>query len=143
QAKLAAAHIRILVKRGEFLPARRLADSLVPAWSANDVSGDAAGALSGVAALTGRIEWSARWAAASSASDMASMGVAGALATAASRFTARAAPGVCDDSLRVLRVDFERVLDSYSTPNRRDQLRRAALWQGAPLAFPCLRGDAI
>jgi hypothetical protein len=143
QTQLAAAQIRLLVKRGEFGRARSVADSLLLTWSSRDAPPKVAEALSGISALTGRIERTSRFAAIAPTSGFALMGVAPALAIASTRFAARAAPGVCDDSVRTLRLDFERVLDSYSTPSRRDQLRQAMIWQGAALAFPCLRGDAI
>jgi hypothetical protein len=50
---------------------------------------------------------------------------------------------VCDDSLTSLRQDFDRVLESYAPPNRRDALRQRVIWQGAVLSFPCLRGAAL
>jgi hypothetical protein len=143
QTQLASAQIRVLVKRGEFGHARSVADSLLLTWSSRQASPRVPEVLSGISALTGRIDAASRYASIAPTSGFASMGIAPALAIASTRFAARAAPGVCDDSLRTLRADFERVLASYSTPSRRTQLRQAMIWQGAALAFPCLREDAI
>ena len=143
QAQLAAAHVRILVKRGQFAAGRALADSLLNDWSTKDAPPRVSEVLSGIAALTGRIALTARVTSAASAAGFAALDVAPPLAAAAQQFNARAAPGVCDDSLRSLRADFERVLDSYATPSRKDRLRQSTIWQGAAMAFPCLRGAAI
>jgi hypothetical protein len=143
QTQLAAAQIRLSIKRGDFARARSIADSMLEASNATSGSPKVAEVLAGISALTGRIEHTSRFASIAPTSGFAPMGVAPALAISALQFTARAAPGVCDDSVRTLRADFERVLDSYSTPSRKDQLRQAMIWQGAALAFPCLRGESI
>ena len=143
RAQLGAAHARIALKRGEFALARSIADSLLEQWRDTAPPTEIAGALAGVAAFSGRLSLVSTFTLQASAVESASDGIAPPLAAAAARFNARAAPGICDDSLRALRRDFERVLDSYATPSRKDQLRTAAIWQGAALAFPCMRGDAL
>lgn len=143
QTRLGAAQVRLYMKRGEFRRASSLTDSILGAWRARTVPADVDTTLSGLAALTGRVELTTTFLTASSASEYANVGVAPELNAAAQRFFARAAPGVCDDTLTHLRQEFERVLASYASPNRRDAVRQTVLWQGAPLAFPCLNGAAI
>ncbi len=117
-----------------------------------ELAGDGAGAalaaevadmLSGLAALTGRVQLMATLRATATAARFANIGVAPPLAAAEARLFARAAPGVCDDSLTALRKDFERLLESYSQPARRGYIRQLAIWQSAELSFPCLRGAAL
>jgi hypothetical protein len=74
---------------------------------------------------------------------MANVGVAPPLTAAANRFFARAAAGVCDDSLAIARREFDHVLDSYAQPARRAQLRQIAIGRAATLAYPCMRGVAL
>ena len=51
---------------------------------------------------------------------------------------ARAAAGVCDDSLLALRREIETLLESYSQPVSRSGFRRDLLTRPMSLAFPCL-----
>jgi hypothetical protein len=56
---------------------------------------------------------------------------------------ARAALGICDDSLITLRSSVDRLLESYSQPTKRDGMRRALIERSMLLAFPCLGQQAI
>ena len=143
QTQLGAAQVRVYVKRGEFRRASVIADSILDAWGGQTAPQNIAVRLSGLAALTGRVQLTSTLMATANSPIYASLGIAPPLNAAASRFFARAAPGVCDDTLALLRRDFERVLDSYAPPNRKDQIRRTVLWQGAALSFPCLLGGAL
>jgi hypothetical protein len=44
---------------------------------------------------------------------------------------------VCDDSLKVLRQEIDRALDSYSQPARRSEMRQAVLMRSMSLAYAC------
>ena len=140
--RLGAAQVRMHVKRGEFARARALADSILRAQVAAP-SADVARHLSGLAALTGHPARNAELMTAAWSARMAAFGIQPALTESANRFFARAAPGVCDDSLTIARAAFDRALDSYSPPNRRDQQRAIAIGRAAALAYPCLRAAAL
>ena len=142
RTRLAAAHVRMHVKRGEFALARALADSILAAQTTAP-SAEVARFLSGLAALTGRLTRNAELMTVAQSARMATFGVQPALTESANRFFARAASGVCDDSVAVARTAFDRALDSYAAPNRRDQLRTIAIARAATLAFPCLRAMAL
>jgi tetratricopeptide (TPR) repeat protein len=141
QARLGAAQVRMHVKRGEFARARALADSILAAQP-RPLIPDIALHVSGLAALTGHPARSAELMTAWTSTRMASFGVQPALNEAANRFFARAASGICDDSVATTRAAFDRALESYAQPNRRDQLRPVAIARAAALAFPCMRGNA-
>ncbi|MEK7403046.1 MAG: serine/threonine-protein kinase [Gemmatimonadota bacterium] len=142
RTRLAAAQVRMLVKRGGFAAARTLADSILAAQAATP-SADVARFLSGLAALTGHPARNAELMTAATSARMASFGIQPALTESANRLFTRAAPGVCDDSVSLARTTFDRALDSYAPPNRRDQQRAIAGARAAALAFPCLRGTAL
>ena len=142
QLLLAIAQVRIHVKRGEFQAARELADSILGSTHTRSAASDALNPLTGLAALTGRVGLSTELMTTELNSAETSADVRPVM-LAANRFFARAAPGVCDDTLALHRQEFERVLSSYSTPNHRDQVRTDALARAAALSFPCLRGAAL
>jgi hypothetical protein len=131
------------VKRGEFSSASTLADSILAVWKGRAPPAEIAATLSGLAALTGRVALMTTLMESSTAAEYANVGIAPPLSAAAIRFFGRAAPGICDDSLALLRRNFERVLASYSSPSRRGEVRQIVLWQGAALAYPCLKAAAI
>ncbi len=134
--RLAAAHVRVRVKRGELEPALDLADSLLAASDANP-SREQAGHLVGLASLTGRIAREAELRAIAFTSQNAALGIAPPLTSLASRLFARAASGVCDDSLFALRRQLDTLLESYSQPIRRAQFRRELITRPMSLAYPC------
>jgi hypothetical protein len=70
-------------------------------------------------------------------------GVAPAVTAVSSQFLARAALGVCDDTLAMLRTGIDRVLESYSQPSRRAQIRTIAIGRATALAYPCLGSAAL
>jgi hypothetical protein len=135
--RLAAAEVRVRIKRGQLTEAMTLADSLLNT-SPSAPTPDDAFTLAGLAALTGRVARAAEFRAIASFSDNAAAGIAPPVTVAAARLFARAAAGVCDDSLLVLRGEVDRLLDSYSQPIRRTQLRRDLIARSMSLAFPCL-----
>jgi tetratricopeptide (TPR) repeat protein len=141
QIRLASAQVRMHVKRGEFARARALADSILGAQP-KAVPPDVARDLSGLAALTGHPARNAELMATYSSSRMATFGVQPNLNDAASRWFTRAATGICDDSLTVTRAAFDRALESFAQPNRRDQLRFVAIGRAGALAFQCMRAGA-
>jgi len=143
RTRLAAATVRMRVKRGEFAAARALADSTLALWRGQSPPREVAVQLAGLAALTGRVELGATLRTTAWSERMANMGVAPPLFAAANRFFNRAAPGVCDDTLAAARRDFERALMSYATPARRDQVRQTALGHSPSLAYSCLRAAAF
>jgi hypothetical protein len=139
--RLGAFSVRMHVKRGEFAQARALADSLVNAWTGRTpLPADVATHLFGLAALTGRVGADASLKTTAWSERMANFGIQPALTLAANVYFARAASGVCDDSLRIARAAFERALTSYGAASRRPQLRQIAIGRAGALAYPCLRG---
>jgi hypothetical protein len=143
QTRLAAADVRVNVKRGDFSRARALADSVLSAWAGKTPEGDVAQRLSGLAALTGRVALNAQLMTIWMSPRYADAGIAPPLTALASQFFTRAAPGICDDSLAILRGTFEKLLDSYAQPIRRQQIRAAALGRASALSYPCLRSGAL
>jgi hypothetical protein len=143
QTRLAAAQVRIDVKEGAFRDAREAVDSIFEANGLLGLDPESADVLTGLAALTGRIAQSATLQTSARSTQYSNIGIAPALGAAAAKFFARAAPGVCDDSLRAMRREFERVLESYSAPERRARHRQVVLWQAAALAFPCMGQEAL
>ena len=142
QVRLAGTAARLNVKRSRFAEARAIADSILAAWNGQTAEPAVAGYLSGLAALTGRIDLSTRYMTAFLAPRNAGTGVTPTLTEAANTYFMRAAYGVCDDSLAAIRQNFERMLDSYAEPTRREQLRWFAIGRAAPLAFSCSRAAA-
>jgi hypothetical protein len=130
--------VRLLVKRGEFEAARGLADSLVTGVDVSNLSTPDAERLVGLAALTGRLDLMGKLRARSTEAHYADMGIAPALTAASGRLFARAALGVCDDSLLSLRSSIDQLLDSYSQPTRRAPMRWELLERSMMLAYPCL-----
>jgi hypothetical protein len=143
QTRLGAFQVRAHVKRSEFARARALSDSILGAWQGRTPPADIAFRLSGLAALTGRVQLDAALMTTAISARMANVGVAPPLSAAANTFFARAAAGVCDDSLAIARREFDRALDSYAQPVRRTQLRQIAIGRAATLAYPCMRGAAL
>jgi len=142
KARLAAAEVRMHVKRGEFAAARARADSVLASLP-SPTPPDIAYYVSGLAALTGHPVRNAELMTAAYSTRLAAFGLQPALTVSANRFFAQAAPGVCDDSVAASRAAFDRVLDSHAQPNRRDQLRATAIYRAGTLAFPCARATAI
>jgi len=141
--ELATFDVRLRLKRGEFESARTLADSLLSAWADKTPSPDVASRLSGIAALTGRLDRGGELRAIAQSTHNAGLGIAPPLTNAASRLFVRAAAGVCDDSLAALRREVDRLMESYSQPARSDDVRRELLVRPMSLAFPCLGRRAL
>lgn len=141
--RTAAADVRLRLKRGELESARSLADSLLSAYGTSVPSAPEAEQLAGLAAMTGRLERAAQLNATASGSYDASLGIAPPLDAASNRLLIRAAAGVCDDSLLVLRGAVNRLLESYGQPARYELLRRTLLSRAMSLAFPCLGARAL
>lgn len=143
QTRLAAASVRLLVKRGEFSSARLLADSILDAWQGRTADADVAGYLAGLAALTGKLEPAVRHMTSYAAPRNSAAGVTPALTVAANRYFMRAALGVCGPGLDGDRQSFERALESQSSPAQRGTVRELAIRRAATLAFSCSRGTAL
>jgi len=140
--RLAAGDVRLRIKRGELESAMDLADSVLGAIPTTPTRDQAAWTV-GLAALTGRIARESQLRSIVLASYNASAGIAPPLTESASRLFARAAAGVCDDSLLALRRELEIVLDSYSQPIRRTQVARELITRPMALAFPCFGAKAF
>ncbi len=140
--RLASIAVRLAVKRGDFDGARALADSLLAAAPAAPPAADAS-RLSGLAALTGRVQRTAQLRAIATNGENADVGIAPALTEAASRLFARAASGACDDSLVTLRTQIDVLLDSYAAPLKRTAMRNELLARPMIFAFPCLGARAF
>jgi hypothetical protein len=143
QVRLAAAQARVHVKEGDFRGARSVVDSIFRKLDGETPSAESAEVLAGLAALTGRLARAAELHTAATTGRYSTIGVAPPLVSAGSRLFARAASGACDDSLRALRRDFEKALESYAAPNRRTAVRQLVIRQTAAVSFACLRGDAF
>jgi hypothetical protein len=131
------------LKRGELESVRVLSDSLLSAWANTTPSPTDAARLSGIAALTGRLDRSGQLRAIATSEYNAGLGIAPPLTSASSRLFVRAAAGVCDDSLLALRQEIDRLLDSYSQPARRSEMRRDLLVRPMSFSFPCLGAPAL
>ncbi len=140
--RLTAGDVRLRIKRGELESAMDLADSVLGAIPATPTRDQAAWTV-GLAALTGRIARESQLRSIVLASYNASAGIAPPLTESASRLFARAAAGVCDDSLLALRRELETILDSYSQPIRRTQLSRELITRPMALAYPCFGAKAF
>ena len=140
--RLAAAHVRVRIKRGELEAALDLADSLLAA-SDPSPSREQARHLVGLAALTGRVAREAELRSIAFTSENAAVGIAPPLTSSSSRLFARAAAGVCDDSLLILRRQLDTLLESYSQPIRRERFRRDLITRPMSLAYPCFGARAF
>jgi hypothetical protein len=143
QVRLASAAARLNIKRSRFGEARATADSVLAAWENRTPEPAVASYLSGLAALSGRGELSARYMTTHLASRYANFGIPPTLTAAGSRYFMRAAYGACGDSVTARRREFEDLLESYAEPNRRDQIRTIAISRAATLAFACSRAAAF
>ena len=144
RVRLASSEVRLRIKRGELESAMVLADSLLTASPpAAPPSRDEAARLVGLAALTGRVARQSELSTIAFASRNADVGIAPQLTAPASRLFARAASGICDDSLLVLRRDLETALESYSQPIRRPQFIRTLITRPMSLAYPCFGAKAF
>jgi hypothetical protein len=141
--RLATIEVRLRLKRGELESVRVLSDSLLSAWANTTPSPTDAARLSGIAALTGRLDRSGQLRAIATSEYNAGLGIAPPLTSASSRLFVRAAAGVCDDSLLALRQEIDRLLDSYSQPARRSEMRRDLLVRPMSFSFPCLGAPAL
>jgi eukaryotic-like serine/threonine-protein kinase len=142
QLRLATIEVRLLFKREQLESARALADSILTA-KMPPLSAPAAGRLAGLAAFTGRLGRAAELRTAATSAENAEVGVAPEITNVESRLVVRAAAGVCDDSLSVLRRSIGSLLESFSAPAHRDELRSRLLVRPMSLAFPCLGARAI
>ena len=136
RVRLAANYVRVRIKRGELEAALDLADSLLTS-SAPSPPREQASRLVGLAALTGRVAREAELRTIALTPQNAAAGFAPPVTALSSRLFARAASGVCDDSLFLLRRQLDTLLESYSQPIRRTQFRRELITRPMSLAFPC------
>lgn len=143
QLRLAASEVRLHVKEGDFKAARAEVDSIFKANGHEALDMESADLLSGLAALTGRAAQMAELQVTAKSTQYVNVGVAPPLAAAGARLFARAAFGVCDDSVKILRRELEKTLESYSTPARRATARQVIVWQAAGLSFPCAGAEAF
>jgi hypothetical protein len=143
RVRLAASEVRLRIKRGELESAMGLADSLLSATPATTASRNMAATLVGLAALTGHVARESELRSIAFTSRNADLGIAPQLTAPASRLFARAAAGVCDDSLLVLRRELEIALESYSQPIRRAQFVRSLITRPMSLAYPCFGAKAF
>ena len=143
QLRLADVEVRLRLKRGELESTRALADSLLSAWGEKTPSPATAARLSGIAALTGRLDRAGELRAIATSEHNAGLGIAPPLTSIASRLFIRAAAGLCDDSLLAMRREVDRMMESYSQPARVDAVRRELLVRPMSLAFPCLGPHAL
>jgi Protein kinase domain len=137
QLQLAGKDVLLRLKRGELESSIGLADSLLDASLQARLSPTAAGRLAGLAALTGRVSREAELRAIATSSSNADRGISPPVTKVASELFARAASGVCDDSVPALRRTLEGVLDSYSQPVRRPEMLRELITRPMSLAYPC------
>ena len=137
QVRLASKDVLLRLKRGEFESAIGLADSLLDASLKKPVSSTDASRLAGLAALTGRVAREADLRAIATSSSNADQGIAPPVTRVASELFARAASGVCDAAVPALKQELETVLDSYSQPVRRAELRRELITRPMSLTYPC------
>ena len=143
QLKLANVDVRLRLKRGELESMRSLADSLLAAWTGKTPSPGNAARLSGIAALTGRLDRAGELRAIAWSDRNAGLGIAPPLTAIASRLFIRAAAGLCDDSLFAMRREVDRMMESYSQPARIDAVRRELVVRPMSFAFPCLGARAL
>jgi tRNA A-37 threonylcarbamoyl transferase component Bud32/tetratricopeptide (TPR) repeat protein len=140
--RLAAADVRLRLKREEWGRARALADSLVVAWPGPGPV--AAGMLAGLAALTGRIERTAVLLALTAPLDTPltwdgeRVPVAQPVNEAGLRLLAYASFGAPAESLVVLERRVGQRVVSWVTADERDRARAALLHVPVSLAFPAL-----
>jgi hypothetical protein len=147
---LANAEVRLLVKSERYADAAALADSLLAAVP--HPTSTQAENLVGLAALLGKVDRTAALLSPLMATPgygpMSGTGepveVPAAVGAEVSAATARAALGVCDDTLRRVVPRVERLLESYVPDSAtRAATRDAALWRFLSLAVPCLGPAAV
>jgi hypothetical protein len=143
QLRLAAIEARLRLKRGEFDRARSLADSLLGAAKVAALTPIEAERLAGLAAMTGRVTLGGQLRARAIGGSNADAGIAPPLTELSSRLFVRAAAGVCDDTLKVLRQEIDRALDSYSQPARRSEMRQAVLMRSMSLGYACVGAKGL
>jgi len=143
QIKLANVDVRLRLKRGELESMRALADSLLSVWAGRTPPKDIAARLSGIAALTGRLDRAGELRAIAWSERNAGLGIAPPLTSIASRLFVRAAAGVCDDSLIAMRHEVDRIMESYSQPARIEAVQRELVVRPMSFAFPCLGPRAL
>ncbi len=137
RARLGASDVRLHLKLGDFGRTAAIGDSILAANSS--LKGEGASYLAGIAALLGRERAATNYLRASGFS--VTLGGAPAVPLLEDVSTAlfvRAALGVCDDSLRALRGKIETMLESYVSPNKRDEARVGILSKPTQFSVACL-----
>jgi tetratricopeptide (TPR) repeat protein len=138
RVRLAAAEIRLLVKRAHLAEARRLADSLLGTPPTSE--GEAAELLAPVAALVGRASYAADLAGrappvAAFASDGTLIHAPPAVASAAAEFVTHAALNTEAGTVRALHATASRLISRYLTVAEQQRAREAYLGRGEDFAF--------
>jgi tRNA A-37 threonylcarbamoyl transferase component Bud32/tetratricopeptide (TPR) repeat protein len=135
--RLAVAETRLRIKRGEFGPAKRLADSLL-SKAPGDPDQPTAGTLASLAALTGRVTHSAELLARAEGSFEGATGapvtVTGPLAETANRYLAYAAVGAPPESIAATAARTRQLTARYVEPSRADSTYLAITYEAAVLA---------
>ncbi len=137
--RLRARKVRVHFKRGEFVAARILADSLLrmPATTGSEVE------LQWVAALTGRADLAARhWQRTLGTNTLTGGMVTPFVANLASRYFAYAALGICGPELSALGKELESALRDHVTSDIRNAVRADLADRSAFLATPCTNGKS-
>jgi eukaryotic-like serine/threonine-protein kinase len=130
----------LLLKQGQFRPARILSDSLL-AENVNAES-NTAEALVGLAALTGKIN---RMSELSRRFPMYAAGAAQApiaVLDAAAPYFAFAALGVCSDSVRVLEERLDAQIGHFVAEDQREQIAAAVKTRSRSMLSPCTAGKS-
>ncbi|MDQ3950454.1 MAG: hypothetical protein M3282_08905, partial [Gemmatimonadota bacterium] len=137
QLRLAVDEVRLLLKSTEFASAQRLADSVLSAVRAPTARQTED--VVGLAALTGRASRLADlWPrAAPYWPELRGQDLPAPVARIAGAFYARAALGVCDDSLMTLERATRQTVASYVDPRERDWMEDELTRRPVSLAVPC------
>lgn len=138
RTRLAAAEVRLRVKRGEFKEANRLADSLLSSPAARDsdemivVSGFV-GRTKAFSTFAQRFDGWLPFAA-------SQYNVPAELRVNASDLFARAALGECGSDIAGVQAQIDHNLDSYISPDKRDPLRHILTARSLSMLTPCTAG---
>ena len=136
-ARLRSRKVRIHFKRGEFAAARILADSLLRAPAVPGTERD----MQWIAALVGRADLAAsHWQRTLRTHSLTGGTVPAVVASAASKYFAYAALGICDPQLSAARAQLEVALRDYIMADVRDAVRSDLSSRSGSLATPCTNG---
>ncbi len=145
QIRLVRAEIRLLIKQSEFEGARALADSALARWPRPGVP--EGGGLAIVAALVGNAHRTAELLRRTAPEFVVTLPSGRPfhphpdLGATAQALLGYASLGLHVDSIKVLRARLERQLQSYVSPDQRDEVRIGLLARPLSLAVPSLGAD--